>query len=99
MIKQSALVLVGVVGLMHCGPTLPIKATFVSCADKSPIGDAQVSRYGGSSVSRTHADGTWDTTSIGTGSMPVEVIAKGYAKQTVELKPGEAGNTICLKPE
>ncbi len=97
MIKQTVLVAFGI-GLLHCGPTLPVKATFVSCADQTPVADAQVARVGGM-VSRTHADGTWDAQSIGSGSMPVEVIAKGFQKQSVELKPGEAGNNVCLKPE
>lgn len=93
----SPLVLACAVGLLHCGPTLPVKAAFVSCTDKAPIANAQVDRMG--NISRTHADGTWDTTSIGQGSFPVEVIAKGYKTQKFDLKPGEQGNNVCLTPE
>jgi hypothetical protein len=69
----------------------------VSCTDKTPIANAQVDRMG--NISRSRADGTWDTTSIGSGSYPVDVIAKGYKKQEVDLKPGDQGNMVCLTPE
>ena len=97
MSKLPALIVFGV-SLVHCGPTMPVKATFVSCTDHTPVASAQVERVGGN-ISRTRADGTWDTTSIGSGSLPVHVIAKGFEQQQVDLKPGPQGNEICLTPQ
>lgn len=97
MFKVHSFALLCTVGLLHCGPTLPVKASFVSCADKTPIGNAQVHHL--DSVTRTHADGSWDSTSIGKGSYHVEVVAQGYKEKKAELTPGEAVTTVCLTPE
>ena len=95
--KLSALVVVFAFGLLHCGATLPVKAVFVSCADKTPVANAQIHRL--DSTTRTHADGTWDSTSIGRGSYHVEVVAEGYKDRKAELTPGDPVTTVCLTPE
>lgn len=97
MSKLTPLLLAAACGLLHCGPTLPVKATVVNCATKAPIADAQFDRMG--NISRTGADGTWQTTAIGTGSLPVEVFKDGYKKDKFSLEPGAQGQTICLVPE
>lgn len=88
---------VSLFGLVHCGPTLPVKATLVNCADKTPIAGAQFDRMG--SVSRSHEDGTWEANTIGQGDYAVEVHKTGFKEQKFHLKPGEQGQTICMTPE
>lgn len=97
MSKPPPLVLVAACGLLHCGPTLPVKATLVNCATKQPIPEAQFDRMG--NISRTHADGTWETTTIGNGTFPVEVRKEGYKDDKFSLQPGEKGNVVCLVPK
>lgn len=92
------LVFLPVLGLVHCGPTLPVKATLVNCADKAPIPDAQFERIGGD-ITRSHADGTWESTTVGNNDYAVEVHHAGFKNQKFKLKPGAEGQTICLTPE
>ena len=97
MSKLSVALVCAAAGLLHCGSTLPVKALFVSCADKTPLANAQVHRL--DATTRTHADGTWESTSIGRGSYHVEVNAEGYKERKAELTPGDAVTTVCLTPE
>ncbi|RYZ59129.1 MAG: hypothetical protein EOP08_15700 [Proteobacteria bacterium] len=97
MSKLLPTVLVAACGLLHCGPTLPVKAAVVNCTTKQPIADAQFDRMG--NISRTGADGTWQTTTIGNGGFPVDVFKEGYKKDKFKLEPGDKVNNICLMPD
>ncbi len=96
-IALSTSVLALTLGLLHCGPAMPVKATLVSCADKTPIPNAQVDHL--SEITRTHEDGTWSSTVSGSGALPVDIYHSGFKRQKFQLKPGEEGQTICLTPE
>lgn len=84
-------------GLMGCGAAMPVHATLVSCADQTPIPNAQVDHLG--DITRTHEDGTWNSTVSGSGSLAVDVYHAGFKKGKFALKPGEQGQTICLTPD
>ena len=84
-------------GLLHCGPSLPVKATLVSCADQKPIPNAQFDHLG--DISRTHEDGTWSSTMSGSGTLAVDVYHAGFKRTKFALKPGEEGQTVCLTPD
>jgi hypothetical protein len=94
--KLPVLLLVAA-GLVHCGPTLPVKATVVSCTTKQPIEGAQFDRMG--NITRSNPDGTWESSTIGEGTFPVDVMKAGYKKEKFQLKPGQQGQVVCMTPE